>query len=316
MVWESGQESPRTITLDDLAGIAAPVLAWYDLVAPTPEELATAGARLGLDSHTLEDALSLRERPKIIHFGTYSFLTTYVIQAANDEVHATRVSAYILPNALVTIRLDDGFAMDDVVTRWRQDPHLVEWGSPGLLQGLMDVIVDAQFDLLETLDAAVDDLTKQLFAAKPDIKAIQTRTFVLRGQMAGLHRVIPQTRDIVASIIRQGLAERWSVDLRAYWEDVNDHVLRASEWIDALRDMVASIFEASLALNDSRMNEVMKKLAAWAAIIAVPTLITGWFGQNIPYPGFSEPLGLWLAAGLVLTAVVTLFIVFKKNGWL
>jgi len=315
--WESGKESPRTLGIADLPSLAdTDGLLWLDLVAPAQEDLAALGKAVNLDVHTLEDALAPHERPKIIHLGTYAFLATYTLRFTDNRVVASRISAYILPNALITIRLADDYDMAPIVERWRQDPHLVQWRARGLLQGLMDVLVDDQFDILETLDTATDDLTRRLFADRPDIKEIQTQTFLLRGQLAALHRVIPQTRDIVASVLRQSLASDWGLELRAYWEDVNDHILRASEWVDALRDLDASIFEASLALNDSRMNEVMKKLAAWAAIIAVPTLITGWFGQNVPYPGFSEPLGLGLAAGLIVVAVAILFVIFKKNDWL
>jgi len=314
ILWLEGQESPRQFRAADLP-VPDGGLAWLDLTGATAADLAAVAATLDLDPHTVEDALATRERPKIVHLQAYSFMTGYYCQYADERVTAGRISAYMLPHLLLTIHPDE-LDMDEVVLRWRQDHHLVELGVHGLLQGLLDAMVDAQFDILESLDAAIDDLSRDLFAKKPDLRAVQERTFQLRGELVALHRVIPQTRDIVASVLRQSLAEDWPTELRIYWEDVNDHVLRAAEWTDALRDLISSIFEASLALNDSRMNEVMKKLAAWAAIIAVPTLITGWFGMNVPYPGFSEPVGVFLAAGIVLAASTTLFIVFKAHDWL
>ena len=104
--------------------------------------------------------------------------------------------------------------------------------------------------------------------------------------------------------------------LDAYWDDLFDHVLRASEWSDSLRDMVTSLFETNLSLQDARLNEIMKKLAAWAAIIAVPTAITGWFGQNLPYPGFADASGLWFSAVLILAVSCGLYLVFKRRDWL
>ncbi len=316
ILWQAGQESNRTLTSADLpAPLADDDLLWLDLSSPTAAELADLGSRLGLDAHTVEDVLSPHERPKIVHLGGYGFMTAYTIHRAKGRVRLARLSAYLLDRILITIHPDE-VDLDEVVARWRQDAHLVEWGVTGLLQGLLDLMVDQQFDILEALDTSADDLTRRLFADKPDVKTIQKKTFALRGELASLHRVIPQTRDIVAAILRQGLADEWTAELRTYWEDVNDHALRASEWTDSLRDLVTSIFEASLAVNDSRMNEVMKKLAAWAAIIAVPTLITGWFGMNVPYPGFSATAGLVTVVGLVLVSVVVLFVVFKKNDWL
>ncbi|MDR2930097.1 MAG: magnesium transporter CorA family protein [Propionibacteriaceae bacterium] len=315
--WLDGRQTSRVIGLSDLPDlINGPGLVWYDTVAPTAADLAEFGSTVGADPHTLEDALSARERPKITHLSGYSFLTAYALRPTGHKVRTSRISAYIYPSALITIRLDAALDMDLVVERWHQDHHLVDWKANGLLQGLLDVIVDAQFDILDQLDSTADHLSRQLFSDKPNIKAVQRKTFLMRGELVTLHRVIPQTRDVVASIIRQSLAEEWPQELRSYWEDINDHVLRASEWTDSLRDLMTSVFEASLAINDSRMNEVMKKLAAWAAIVAVPTLITGWYGMNVPYPGFSETAGLISAAGLIVVAVVTLFIVFKKNDWL
>jgi magnesium transporter len=314
--WQGGRPSARTITTADLADLARlDGLVWLDLEAPTAEELAGVGQVLGLDAHTMEDALAPRERPKILQLDHYSFMTTYTLSVVDGRIKTSRLSAYLLGSALVTIH-PAGLDMDPFAARWSQDPHLVAWGTRGLLQGVMDVIVDQQFTTLEALDADCDNLSRQLFTAKPNVKQVQHQTFQLRHQLMTLGRVIPQTRDLVVSIMRQSLAEEWPTELRTYWGDVNDHILRASEWVESLRDLVTSIFEANLALNDSRMNEVMKKLAAWAAIIAVPTLITGWFGMNVPYPGFAEPFGLLLAVGLVIVAVVTLFIVFKVHDWL
>ena len=92
-------------------------------------------------------------------------------------------------------------------------------------------------------------------------------------------------------------------------------MLRAAEWTESLRDLVSSAFETNLALNDERLNTIMKKLAGWAAIIAVPTAITGWFGQNVPYLGFNEPLGLWLSVAAIVVGSLALYLVFKAKDW-
>ena len=86
-------------------------------------------------------------------------------------------------------------------------------------------------------------------------------------------------------------------------------------WTESLRDLVGSAFETNLALNDARLNTIMKKLAGWAAIIAVPTAITGWFGQNVPYPGFSQPLGFWMSAILIVVGSMTLYALFRRRDW-
>ena len=100
------------------------------------------------------------------------------------------------------------------------------------------------------------------------------------------------------------------------FNDLYDHVLRASEWTESLRDMVASVFETNLSLQDARLNTIMKKLASWGAIIAVPTAVTGWFGQNLPYWGYDSSWGLWQSVVLIVIGSVGLYWLFRRNEWL
>jgi magnesium transporter len=101
-----------------------------------------------------------------------------------------------------------------------------------------------------------------------------------------------------------------------YYEDLYDHVIRASEWTESLRDMISSIFETNMSLSDTRMNLIMKKLTAWAAIIAVPTAVTGFFGQNVPYPGFGRQSGFWFSLILMVAIASVLYITFRRKDWL
>jgi magnesium transporter len=105
-------------------------------------------------------------------------------------------------------------------------------------------------------------------------------------------------------------------DLDGWYSDLYDHVLRVAEWTESLRDMISTIFETTLSLADARLNTVMKKLTGWAAIIAVPTAITGWFGQNVPYFGFDRQYGVWLSGGSIVVISVGLYVVFKRREWL
>ena len=107
-----------------------------------------------------------------------------------------------------------------------------------------------------------------------------------------------------------------TTELTNWYYDLYDHVIRASEWTDSLRDMVTTVFETNLSLQDARLNTIMKKLTGWAAIIAVPTLVTGWYGQNVPYPGFNEPSGVVTSGLLSVLASVALYVGFKRRNWI
>jgi magnesium transporter len=116
--------------------------------------------------------------------------------------------------------------------------------------------------------------------------------------------------------VRRVSEDDHNAELAPYYEDLYDHVLRAAEWTESLRDMITSIFETNLSLSDARMNQVMKKLTSWAAIIAVPTAITGYFGQNVPYPGFSHESGFYLSIASILLVAGGLYVLFKRKDWL
>jgi len=324
LAWRGGKPVDRTVNKDTVAELIADpeLLVWVDLCGVDESEVNRIGEALHLDPHSLEDSLTPNERPKATRFDRYMFVTMYgaslgPADAMASRVQLTRVSAYALPMCLLTVRLDDKFNMASVVTRWREDPKLAGFGVDGLLQGLLDEAVDEQFDVLQGLDDDAETLIDQAFADRADLKALQQRTFTVRRELVDLRRVIPPMRDVVAAMMRTGSVERqWTAELLIYYEDLTDHTLRATEWLDNLRDLVSSVFETNLALNDNRMNEAMKLLAGWAAMIAVPTLVTGFFGMNVPYLGFGVATGLWIAVGLIVVPVVALFVVFRRKGWI
>jgi magnesium transporter len=129
------------------------------------------------------------------------------------------------------------------------------------------------------------------------------------------HRLVVPIREVVSGLMRREQAAVPEA-LYPYYQDVYDHILRVTETTDSLRDLVSTIVETNLSLRDYRQNQVMKKVTSWAAIIAVPTLITGYYGMNVRYPGFNTTWG-WLASlTLIMVCSVALFVVFRKKGWL
>ncbi|MDQ1616198.1 MAG: magnesium transporter, partial [Actinomycetota bacterium] len=128
--------------------------------------------------------------------------------------------------------------------------------------------------------------------------------------------VVLPMREVVNSVLRNRKDIGAPSELDSWYDDLYDHVLRASEWTESLRDMVTTIFETNLSLQDARLNTVMKKLTSWAAIIAVPTAVTGYFGQNVPYPGFAQEWGFLLSCVVIITMAGALYVGFKRRGWL
>jgi magnesium transporter len=154
-----------------------------------------------------------------------------------------------------------------------------------------------------------------VFSETPLEPTKQRHWFAMRRSLVRFHRLVMPMRETLSGLMRRehpAIAE----DLFPYYQDVYDHVLRVSESTDALRDLVGSIVDANLALRDYRTNQIMKKVTSWAAIIAVPTLITGYYGMNVPYPTSGETTGVFVSAGLMVAMALGLYVLFKKNDWL
>lgn len=318
-VWKDGVCIDADVTPDEMLTIAhdPEFLVWLDLLAPSLEGLAAIAKQLNLPQTAVEDALAPHERAKVIRHDSHLFFTVYT--AALDgpvdqsgRLVTSRISGIVLPMALVTIRLDDRADMDEVARRWEASPDLLKSGSAALVHGLLDFVVDGHFDTIQEIDDALEGLEDVLFEEQPTDRRFQKTMYGLRKDLVQLRRVVLPMREVVNGILRH--TERGNMG--PWFDDLYDHVLRASEWTESLRDMVTSLFETNLSLQNARLNTIMKKLAGWAAIIAVPTAITGWFGQNVPYPGFSEPLGLWLSAAMIVVLSGVLYAVFKARDWL
>jgi magnesium transporter len=295
---------------------------WADMCHPDHESFLTIADELGLDPHAVEDAVSRHERPKLDRYAQSAFLTAYAVRVAarQNELESCKVSAFILPRAIITVRAEHWFGPERFTERWDQNPDLMQYGVPALLHGLLDEIVDGQFDAIQELDDEIEVLEELLFEDGPMPREAQRRNFALRKSLVSLRRLVLPMRDLVVTLHRWsgGVIAEQSLPsaLEPYYQDLYDHVLRATEWTEGLRDMVSTIFETSLSLQDTRLNSTMRRLSAWAAIIAVPTAITGFYGQNVPYPGFQQWGGFVLSTLLIVLLGGGFFIYFRRRGWL
>lgn len=290
---------------------------WVDFCDPSRDELLELAAELGLHELAVEDALGPHQRPKLDHYESHLFLACRSVRVdpATGQLDQTEVDAFVNRRWLVTVRKDPGFDIAPVLTRWDRSPDLAVHGPGFLLYGLLDVVVDGYFDAVQVFDEYYDEVSEGIFAETPLAPAEQRRWFAMRQSLVQFHRLALPMREVVSALMRR---EQGTVadTLYPYYQDVYDHVLRVTESTDALRDLVATIVETNLSLRDYRTNQVMKKVTSWAAIIAVPTLITGWYGMNVPYPGSEQAWGVWAAAGLVVVLSGFLYVVFKRKGWL
>jgi magnesium transporter len=290
---------------------------WVDLCAPSEADLAELAGELGLHRLAVEDAVQEHQRPKLDRYDGHAFLTAYAVrfEAGSGRTTTYELAAFVTPRALVTVRKDDGFDIEAVVSRWDQATDLAKAGVPFLVHGLLDFVVDGHFEAVQKLDEEVESLEDLVFDDRPDQSELQRRSFRLRKSLTALRRVVLPMREVVSSLMRPDL--RLADELtRPYFEDVHDHARQAAEQTEALRELIATVRETQLNLQSNRLNLIMKKVTGWAAVIAVPTAVTGYYGQNVPYPGNGEVSGFWTSTIAVVVLSVGLYALFKKKDWL
>ncbi len=289
---------------------------WADFVSPTAKDLADIEEELSLHPLAVEDAIHEHQRPKIDRYDTHLFLSAYSVSFDDDSGSFSKaeIKAFITSHGLITVHGPD-FDMSKVVARWDADPDLAKYGVSFLLWGLLDVVVDDHFETVQQLDAAIESLEDALFDDRPRDKEVQRRSFEIRKSLVEVRRVVVPMREMLNTLMRRDVDD---VDpaMIPYFQDVYDHVLRATDSTDSLRDLVSTILDTNLSIQSNRMNLIMKKVTSWAAIIAVPTAITGFFGQNLKFAGFGTVWGVWMSVGLILVTSGALYLSFKRRDWL
>ena len=341
-IWRDG-EPVDGFTLDTIDRCLADpdVLVWADLESPTHATLSRLAQELSLSPFAIEDTLSAAERVKTVAYTTHTFLMVYAVspkstvteddsveiqaassrgggvfgsrRAATFDLH--RISVFIKGNTLITVRRGPGFDVDELLRRW-EDSGGQQYGVGALLHGLLDLVVDGHFDAVQVLDDQIEELEDLLFDGDGRSHDLQRRSYNVRRDLVILRRVVLPMREVLATIARRRIDNHAPPELDPHFSDLYDHALRAAEWTESLRDMIATVFETNLSLADARLNTVMKKLTSWAAIIAVPTAITGFYGQNVPFPGFSSTTGFIVSSTLIVVTVAILYLSFRRRDWL
>jgi magnesium transporter len=290
---------------------------WLDYCAPTAAELASIVEELRLHPLAVEDAINEHQRPKLDRYDSHLFLSAYAVNldTGTGRLHTSEIGVFVTKRALVTVRKDEGVAIDGILARWDESKDLARHGVSFLLWGLLDDIVDGHFEAVQSLDTEIEALEDLLFDDAPHSTEVQRRSFELRKSLVLLRRLVLPMREVVNSLMRRDLRV---IDdqMSPYFQDVYDHVLRATEWTESLRDLVTTILETNLTIQGNRMNLVMKKVTSWAAIIAVPTAITGFYGQNLPYPGFATHWGFWFSTSLIIVLSTALYWAFRRSDWI
>jgi len=248
-LYRAGRLEKDDFPVEDLSEFLAEpdTVLWVDLCEPDAADLEVVAQELGLHALAVEDAVDARQRPKLDRYDSHEFLNMYEVRLdrVSGRLQQSEISAFITRQTLVTVRKDRAFDMDAVVARWDDSQDLAVNGVGFLLWGLIDHVVDGHFDAVEILDDEIEQLEDLLFDEAPHDKDVQRRSFALRASLVKLRRVVLPMREVVNSLLRRD-SDVATPAMIPYFQDVYDHVLRATEWTESLRDLVTTIVETNL----------------------------------------------------------------------
>lgn len=290
---------------------------WIDLCNPEPGQLSTLAEQLGLHELAVEDALGPHQRPKLDEYHGHQFLVLRPVwlDAANGKLSEAEVDVFLGERVMLTIRKDQAVDVAPVVRRWDDTAALAKHGVSFLLYGLIDHVVDEYVAVAQTFQGIYDTIGEGLFDETPLDPAEQEHWFQIRKSMLRFDQLVKSTTEAINALIDNN-GEGVNGEMHPYYQDVRDHILQVGECTEVLRVIGATIVETNLAFRDYQQNLAMKKVTSWAGIIAVPTLVTGYYGMNVPFPGESQQIGVIVSALLATISPALLFLYFKRRNWL
>jgi magnesium transporter len=291
---------------------------WIGLHEPSEEILRKIQEELGLHELAVEDAHAAHQRPKLEEYGSCLFVVLRVATCGEGEdrtVAFGETHIFVGQRYIVSVRHGDTRGYADVRARCESTPYLLHHGPGFVLYALMDSIVDRYFPVVDTLEEELERLEESIFADNVE-RDVAQRIYELKSEVITIKRAVSPLIDVCNRLVRYDLG-LIADEVRPYFRDVYDHVVRINESVDNLRELLTSALEANLSLVSIRQNEVMKTLAGWAAIFGVMTLMAGVWGMNFEHmPELHERWGYPLALGSMALTAGVLYAWLKRIGWL
>jgi magnesium transporter len=288
---------------------------WVALKDPGPGELAAMQHEFGLHELAVEDARQGHQRPKVEEYDDSIFVVLQIVEIVDGELRVGEIDIFAGPNYILSVRSKAEKGFREVRARCEREPELLKHGSGFVLYALMDAVVDRYFPIIDALETELEKLEERMFAGG-SVRANIEEMYALRQKLMVLKHAVGPLHDGVGKLYG-GRVPGICIGSQEYYRDVYDHLSRINQSIDALREMVTTALSVNLSLITLQENETTKRLAACAALVAVPTLIAGVYGMNFRHmPELDWQFGYPLAIGLMLVIDAYLFYRFRKSGWL
>jgi magnesium transporter len=293
---------------------------WVALFEPSSDELDTMAEEFGLHELAVDDARHGHQRPKIEEYGDSLFAVLHTVERTKtpegeDDLRIGEVDVFVGPNYILSIRQNTQTGFAAVRTRAEREPELLQYGSGFVFYALMDNVVDRYFPILDSMETELEAIEEQIFArnaARSNIEAL----YALKQELMVLKHAVDPLMEATGRLYG-GRVPHICAGMGEYFRDVYDHLHRIHGSIEGIREMLTTAIQVNLGMISLSENEVTKKLAAWAAIIGVPTMVAGIYGMNFKnMPELDWVYGYPVALAVMVLIDVWLYFNFKKVKWL
>lgn len=317
-VYREGQRREGDLALAE-AGSACKsdgAFVWIGIYEPEEQEFDAVAREFDLHELAVEDAVNAHQRPKLEQYGDMLFMVLKTVRyiEADETIESGEILLFVDRDFVVTVRHGQASALGEVRRRCDARRDLLQHGPGAVLYAIVDRVVDDYEPVVHALEADIAEVERSVFA--PDRTNPAERIYALERQVLEFHRAVAP---LGHAVDRLAHSEHELIDpeLRAYFRDVHDHLLRVAGRVSGFRELLASILQANLTQVTVRQNSDMRKISAWVAIAAVPTLLAGIYGMNFKdMPELNSPLGYPTVIGVMALVCGTLYWRFRRSGWL
>jgi magnesium transporter len=300
---------------DDALAVEPGEFVWIGLYEPSAAELDRLRTRFKLHPLAIEDALNAHQRPKVEVYGRELFVVARTAQLVDAQIAYGETAIFVGQGHLITVRHGSARAHTELRAQLEASPALLAKGSDYVLHAVLDFVVDGYLPIIQALEDEVLDIerrTLEAFLSNAEVK----RLFHVRRDLIRFKRVLSPMAEVCGRLEHLE-TPCLDADVRPYFRDVLDHTQKVEGMVDALREVITSVFEAASLLEQQRQSAITRKLAAWAAILAVPTAVAGIYGMNFEHmPELKWTWGYPAVMAGVAAAIGWLYWRFKRNGWL
>jgi len=288
---------------------------WVALRDPDEDELEAMQSQFGLHDLAVEDAHHGHQRPKIEEYGQSLFAVLHIIENGREELTVGEVGIFAGANYVLSVRSGAEHGFTEVRKRCEEEPELLRHGAGYVLYALMDSVVDRYFPVLDAIETELEEVENRIFAHQTERASIEALYGIKQKLMTLKHATEPLLE--ATGRLHGGRVPQMCLDLQDYFRDISDHLVRLNQSIDSLRDMVTTAISVTLSLITLQENETTKRLAAYGALVAVPTMIAGIYGMNFQYmPEIQWVHGYPVTLAIMALLDAYLFCRFRRAKWL